>query len=66
MCVVLRYASNFLPNVSAITGPAPPRAGELILPSDVLPDRRDKYRSLLPEVDAKMTAMLKGPRDLRR
>ena len=60
MNVVLHSATNFVPNVSAITGPAPPRAGELILPSDVLPDRRDKYRSLLPEVDAKMTAMLKG------
>ena len=51
MDVVLRSATNFLPNASAITG---------AVPSDVLPDRRDKYRSFLPEVDARLTALLKG------
>jgi hypothetical protein len=59
MDVVLRSATNFLPNASAITGSAPPRV-ELMLPPDVLPDRRDKYRSFLPEADAKLTALLKG------
>ena len=57
MGVVLRSATHCLPNVSAITGPAPPRVE---LPPDVLPDMRDKYRSYLPEADAKLTALLKG------
>ena len=58
MDVVLRSA-NFLSNASAITGPAPPR-GELMLPSDVLPDRRDKYMSFSPKVDTEWTTLLKG------
>ena len=59
MNVVLRSATNFLPNVYAITGPAPPRV-ELMLPSDVLPGRRDEYRSFLPMVDTQLTTLLKG------
>ena len=59
MDVVLRSATHFLPNVYAITGPAPPRV-ELTLPSDVLPGRRDEYRSFLPMVDAQLTTLLKG------